>query len=373
MSTTIITVPTLTGWKLFAEKGIVPTLYGVDFTDHSHNYGVTVPESNIALVNGTSNTTTAFCGVAKGSSLYQTPLTPEEIKQLTSRLKINFNNINCATGEWSDPSPHFIIDLGTMVDTLNGITTYSNTGMPSLTNVIYDYISGVIQTRDNITNTYVNKNNITNFDRIIYNFNNPQDLLNYNIVSPIYVSSQGSAVQMVDNTSNVRWSLPTSLVFSTNSVGNGGSFVNGTSAVLQVRPDEWGYWTDKGFQTITTVENNQGAYVEIYPAIRIGSNYFYKNTTTTYPTKSSGYIGEIFNMVNVDNSGQIATKALADQIILGAKSNFTLGLDGIYRNIVNVTVNFVDSRANNLPIIGNNVTFEFIYNPLVSGVDIISH
>jgi len=369
---TITTVPTITGWKLFAEKGVVPTLYGVDFKDDSYNYAATVPESNIALVNGTSTTTTAFCGIANGGNMYQNPLTPEEIKQLTSRLKINFNNINCATGEWSDPSPHFIIDLGTLADTLYNITSYSNTGMPSLTNVIYDYISGIIQTRDNVSNTFVNKNSITNFDKIIYNFNSSEDLLNYNKVSPFYVSSQGSGIQMVDNTSSVRWSLPTSLFFSTASV-NGGSFVNGTSAVLQVRFDEWGYWTDKGFQSISTVENNQGAYTEIYPAGRIGSNYFYKNVTTTYPTQTSGYIGEIFNMVNVNDSEERATKALADQIILGAKSNFTLGLDGIYRNIVNVTVNFVDSRVNNITTIGNNVTFEFIYNPLVSGSDIISH
>lgn len=356
MSATINTAFTLKGLDIVSKYGVLNSIQYWAPSDNSHLYNVTASENIIPLINGTRPITTAFCGQGNYNGMFNS-LTPQEVVNLTSRTLISFIKTNCAD-EFSVSSPHFVVNINSWIHELSNLV-YSF-DMDGLTKPIWNYLSGTVQKRNLTTSDFKSVTNITDFEKISYKFNTEEDFLNYQLISPLYVESNGGVSKVVDNSSNNQYPSPLLLSFTTAAI-NGSNFVNGTSGLLTLRPNGWFYWTDKGIQDIITVENNPGGYTWIYPATLIGSKYYYLPDNELFSAKSD-YIGYLMKMVDTVDGTTTAIQGLINQLILFFKTKAQLQSDGTYRLRISMTAEITDTRINGSKINGNNLIIDFIYN-----------
>jgi len=355
------------GYERLAKSGLIDTVKYYSFGDQNKIYSVTAENTIIPTITGEhKQITNATCGQADYNGMFANPPVESEIIDARSRVEVNYNRIDC-DNEFVTPNLNLRVNINTWLNSLLS-ASYSFNMSETLTQVLWDYVSANIQTLDLTTKNYRTTKTVTN-TKFSYVPETDVDMIYYKLFSPKYVSVVNGQERHLINNTGSRWQSPFIFTLSTDNVN--GDFVNGTSGLLSLVPGNWGYWANNNFVSVETVENGDtNIWETIYPAVQIGSSYYYLTNNTVWNTPQ-GLIGYLLNTTKTDGSGESAITALVTQAILFFKSNGNLS-DGKYIIPINFITNVISKELNNInEIIGNKVSIEFSYDPNDTTSDIV--
>lgn len=363
----IVTSLTPLGYTELAKVGLINSIKYYSFGDQNEIYSVTAKNDIIPAITGEhTQITLASCGKADYNGIFPNQPVQSEIVDTRSRVEVNYNRVDCAN-EFNVPNLRLQVNINSWLNQLLS-ASYSFNMSDGLTQVLWDYVSAKVQTLDLTVKNYRTTNIVTNTKFSVV----PEtdvDYTNYTLLSPKYVEVfNGKEKRLVNNT-GVRYPSPFIFTFTTNNVN--GDIVNGTSGLFSLVPGNWGYWANGSFVSVETVENSDtNIWETIYPAVQIGSKFYYLTNNTSWNT-TNGLIGYLLKMTNTDGSGESAIQALVTQAILFFKTNGKLS-NGKYELPINFITNVVSKEINNIEeVIGNRVSVNFSYDPNDMTSDIV--
>ena len=349
------------GWQTLINKGFVPTLKYYSFGDNPNLYNISATNNILPKKTGTHvQLTGAYCAKAQYDGILPNPPAPSEISDAKSRLFVYFNSIDC-TNEFTQSNLSLRVNINTWLNELNS-ATYSYNMSESLSQKLWSFISVGLQNLDWTIKDYVTVNTFTNVG-LTYIPVTKQDSVNYNLISPKAVRVGSDGTRKLTNVAGQKYSSP--FVFSLNTGNINGDFIYGTSGVLSLLPDTWGYWVNgNNFVSIEEVEDaDNSLFDSIFPAVQIGNKYYYLPNNTSLNT-TNGLVGYTLQMVNVTNNSQTALQALIENSKLFFKANGKVNSTGSYVIPVSFKVTPTNSQINNVStIVGNIVNLEFSYDP----------
>lgn len=355
----IFTSLTPLGYTELAKVGLINSIKYYSFGDQNEIYSVVAKNDIIPAITGEhTQITLADCGKADYDGIFPNQPVESEIVDTRSRVEINYNRIDC-DNEFTVPNLRVQVNINSWLNQLLS-ANYSFNMSESLTQVLWDYVSANIQTLDLTTKNYKTTNIVTN-TKFSYVPETDVDASYYAKLSPKYVEIFNGKEKKLVNHTGLRYTSPFIFTLTTNVVN--GDVINGTSGLFSLVPGNWGYWANGSFVSVETVENSDtNIWETIYPAVQIGSKYYYLTNNTVWNT-TNGLIGYLLNMTNTDGSGESAIQALVTQAILFFKTNGKLS-NNKYEIPINFITNVVSKEINNIEeVIGNRVSVNFSYDP----------
>lgn len=349
---------TKAGWETLALKGLTNSIKYYSFSDGDNVYGVTATNNLLPNTTGSHvQITDSYCAKAEYNGMFPNKPLESEISNTRTRLSVFFNNVDCST-EFTKSNLSLRVNITEWLSELES-AVWSYNMSESLTQKLWSYISAKVENLDLTINDYTPVNTVTNF-KLTYSPSTPEDYKKYQLLSPKYVKTNTDGTKMLVNVGTERYSSPFVLSFSNENIT--GDFIFGTSGLLSLRADTWGYWDGTNFRSLKEVEDSDASlYENIFPAVMIGNEYYYLPTTTDYGT-NKGLIGYMMNMVNTKDSNKTALKALIERAVLFFKTNGTLTPDGRYVINMNFNVIPVNQTTNNITkVVGNNLNLELYY------------
>lgn len=358
MATEIQASLTEFGYKTLLTSGLVDKLTYFSLNDTGNLYNVPAKNDIISEITGShTQITDTHCGKAEYVGLFAEEPTPEEIQNVRSQVNIELYRVDC-DNEFNKSNLQLKININSWLNELIS-PTYSFNMSESLSQTLWSYVSASVQELNLTTNNYSTTNQTTTLG-LSYIPATPTDLKHYQMLSPRYVEKNGKETT-VTYLNGLRYTSPFGLTFSSNNVN--GSLVFGTSGILSLLPGEWGYYADGEILSISKVENSTpDTWNSISPAVKVGNNYYYLNSSNLYNTKN-GLIGYLNAMVNTDGSGETALTALRNQAILFFKTAGTLNTNGNYIIPITFNVNVNSEMTDSISTVkGNRISMIFSYN-----------
>jgi hypothetical protein len=348
------------GYQTLMTEGFTNSIVYYKINDNLHNYNVKSTQEQFPMITGShEQITLQSCSYAGYQGVFANEPSKTEIESVISRVMYSLIKEECSY-QFNKTNLDVTINLNTWFNQLLNINTY-DFNSPGLSITIWDYVTATLQRLDLTTQNYSDVKYITNLNNN-FTFKTEKDFGYYELFSPRYVNVTNDSKLMVDKT-NIRFASPFFFYFSTNSVN--GQYVNNMNGTFGLYPNEIGYWVNNNeFVNVTTVESTPEQFNTIYPAARVGSNYYYLNNYREYPT-SSGFIGYALNMTNVNGNGESLLTGLVNQAKLFMKTY------GVYDNNNNtysipIQMNLVSSNReiNNIQNrMGGEIKINFIFNP----------
>lgn len=358
MATTITTTLTPSGFKKLISSGLLNNIITYDFYDNTHIYTDEDPEVLIRPVIGSHfQITTAKPSPAGYRGVFTSTPTETEVENTSSRKRITFSNQSC-TEAFEVPDLTLNVNVSRWFNALNALTTYSTTMTPGLNLDLISYVTAYKETLNTGTQQY-GVTQVLNNLVISWKLNTPQDEQNAELLSPIYVTLNGTQKEQ-KYTNGIQFGSPFALTFVTNQIN--GVNVNNTGVNFSLVPT-WGYYANNGFQSTKTIESlpDLSQFTSVYPAAKVGNEIYTLETTTPYPT-NEGLIGYAINMFNVDGSGETLLNGLIDAGRLFFK-RYGINTNGSYQIPISMTVNVANAAINGISqTIGGNLQLNFIYD-----------
>lgn len=357
------------GYKTLMKEGLVNKIMYYNMNDNYHNYMVTATESLVPEITGShSQITNSECAFAGYGGLFPTTPSTTEIENITSRVKIDLIKEECSY-QFDKTNLNMTVNINPWLNQLSTLTYSSN--MQGLTLNLWDYIMVTKQTLNLTTKSYENVKYITDLN-VSWMPKSSSDLKNLQLISPIYVKTEGNVRSLIDD-SSIRNGSPFFMSFSTYTVN--GTAKNNMAGRFSLVTNEFGYWVNNStFLSVTNLETSSlESYKTVYPAAKVGTSVYYLPKSIPYPTKN-GFVGYAINMVNTDGSGKTLMTALIEQATLFMKTYGTYNsIDGTYSLPINLSTIVTNQDINYIPTkFGGNVTINFVYNPADITSDIIT-
>jgi hypothetical protein len=359
-NTTLQIALTPLGYETLMKDGLVNNIRYYNFNDNEHNYLVNATQELVTpFVGSHYQITNSKCAFAGNNMVYLTTPSVDEVKNVTSKVQLNFVNQDCSYN-YVQPNVNVNINLNTWFNQL--LSSTYNINMAGLTLEISDYVSATIQTLNLTTKTYDNVRYVTDLGLSWVPSTNI-DFQNLMTLSPRGVKLTDGNQRMVYDETGVRFGSPFLFTFSSYEVN--GNLVNNTATRLSLVTNEFGYWDGKTFLTTTQVETSDlASYPVIYPSVKVGNNTYYLPTNVAYPT-TEGFIGYALQMVNVNGNGDNALTGLVNQAKLFMKTYGKFDkINNVYSlpitlNVIatNPEINYITEKA------GGVMTINVIYNP----------
>lgn len=368
------------GWKTLLNGGLLNSITSFKAGDDTVIYGIN--ENNVEpafydiLLTGNREGTTTIptCSLAQRKPIPLTPPQPEEIQILDSRIKLAFVSEDC-TIPFEKNNITVRVNIDKWIDNLLNLksTSYVRTAS-GLKIDIWDYIMGYMEEYNAGTKTWSVKETYQSNIDISYKLNSDKDIKTYSLVNPKYMEVDGSGNKtFVNGQTKTRFDSNMLLAFDTKSID--GINVFGTSNTLGLYPDSWGYVADGSYLNAGDVENNMLAnpdsYKQIYPAVRISNKIYQLKEDKNYTTKDGvGYMVWGYK----DNNGNPAIDGLTDKLKLFMKSNGEEVETGVYKMVINFTVNLRGNKTFNRAYqnkkLGGELTYELYYNENTVSTDL---
>lgn len=368
------------GWKTLLNGGLLNSITSFKAGDDTVIYGIN--ENNVEPAfydlpltgNREGTTTTPICSLAQRKSIPLTPPQPEEIQILDSRIKLAFVSEDCNI-PFEKNNITVRLNVDKWIDDLLHLKSSSYTRTASGLKVhIWDYIMGYMEEYNAGTKTWSVKETFQSDIDISYKLNSNKDTQTYNLVNPKYMEVDGSGNKVfVNGQTKTRFDSNMILSFNTKSID--GINVFGTSNTFGLYPDSWGYVADGSYLNAGDVENNvlanPNAYRQIYPAVRIGNKIYQLKEDKNYVTKDGvGYMVWGYK----DSDGNPAIDGLTDKLKLFMKSNGEEVETGVYKMVINFTVdirgNKTFNRAYQNKKVGGELSYELYYNENTVSTDL---
>jgi hypothetical protein len=360
------------GWKTLLSNGLLNSISSFRAGDDTIIYGI--EDANIKpnffelpLVGNREGTTNIpICSMAKRTSIPLTPPNPEQIRYTNNRVKLAFISEDC-TIPFEKSNITVRVNVDKWIDNLLNLksTSYDKNASGLKIN-LWDYIVGYLEEYNfstkgwDLLETYQ-----SNID-ISYKLLSSKDQKIYNLVNPKYMelTEQGEKV-FVNGQTKTRFDSNMILSFNVKSID--GVEVYGTSNTLGLYPDSWGYLADGSFINTGDVENelleNENAYRTVYPAIKINNKIYHIKENKNYKTLDGvGYMVWGYK----DSNGNPAIDGLTDKLKLFMKANGEEVSPGVYKMVINFSVDLKSDKKFNLSYtnkkVGGDLTYELFYN-----------
>lgn len=368
------------GWKTLLNAGLLNSITSFKAGDDTIIYGIN--ENNVepafydVLLTGNreGTTTIPICSLAHRKPIPLRPPQPEEIKILDSRIKLAFVSEDCNVPfERNNITVRLNVDK--WIDDLLNLKNTSYTRTASGLKIhIWDYIMAYMEEYNAGTNTWsVRETFQSNLD-ISYKLNSNKDIQTYKLVNPKYMEVDGSGGKKFTN-GQTKTRFDSNMILSFNTKSIDGVNVFGTSNTFGLYPDSWGYVADGSYLNAGDVENNMlanpNAYRQIYPAVRIGNKIYQLKENKNYITEDGvGYMVWGYK----DSDGNPAIDGLTDKLKLFMKSNGEEITTGVYKMVINFTVNLRGNKTFNRAYqnkkVGGALTYELYYNENTVSTDL---
>lgn len=368
------------GWKTLLNGGLLNSITSFKTGDDTVLYGIN--DNNVepafydSLLSGNREGTTSIpsCSIAQRKSIPLTPPQPEEIQILDSRIKLAFVSEDCNI-PFEKNNITVRVNIDKWIDDLLNLKTTSYTRTASGLKInIWDYIIGYLEEYNVGTKVWNVKETYQSNIDISYKLNSSKDVQTHNLVSPKYMAVDGAGNKVfINGQSKTRF--PSNMLLSFNSKSIDGFNVFGTSNTLALFPDSWGYLADGSYLEAGDVEDNMltnpNAYNQIYPALRVNNSTYTLKENSNYITKDGvGYM--IWGYM--DDNGNPAINGLTDKLKLFMKSNGEEVQSGVYKMVINFTVNLrgdkTFNRAYQNKKVGGELTYELYYNENTVSTDL---
>jgi hypothetical protein len=361
------------GWNTLLSKGFLKGITSFKVGDSTLIYGIDDGVKDPAYFNlpivGNREGTTLIptCEFAKRKPIPVEPLTTSEIIGLDRQVKMSFVSEDCDV-PFEMNNVTVTVNLEKWIDNLLALksTDYVKTASGAKIE-FWDYIVGYLQEYDMASTSWVDKERYTSNLDIRYVLKSQEDYDKYGIINPKYMMLDNvSRKSFVNAQSKVRFGSNMLLGFNTKVLE--GINVYGTSSVLGLYPDKWGYLVDGIFQNAGDFEeqvkqSGLDVYKTVYPTIVIdGVNYWLSDDTDYRTADGVGYY--VWGYKN--GEGVMAIDALTDKLKLFMKANATEIETSVYQYTLDFKAELLSNQEFNQAYqnnnIGGNLTFVLKYN-----------
>lgn len=349
------------GAELLAKKGWVDTLVSFSVSDSNRNYAISAKQDiipNLAGLDSLTPKTAAYCSTAKYQGMLTNP-SKEEIQNMLQSGVVTFHKTDCKD-EFSTPQLTANFHVNRWMNQLKAsiIAGYSYDIVAKTKLDLYHNLSFTVNEKNLVTSTNEKVSETTDL-KIAYVPASKLDSQIYSSISPLYVQVNGAEKGLVSRIGSERFSSPLRLGFSSTLIG--GKQINGSSMIISLQPDFFGYKTDLGFiSNMKQVEANPEIYQYIYPALSIANKIFTLKGKVSYNVASGDQIGYFMNFV--DDSGKTALAEMVDRLGLYFKSSASL-VEGKYVSPLRFSAKLTGNNVNNIEHFGNDLVVNFIYDP----------
>jgi len=361
------------GWNTLLSKGFLKGVTSFKVGDETLIYGIddgvnSPAYYNLPIVgNREGSTLIPTCQLSKRKPIPVEPLTDSEIIGMDKRVKMAFVSEDCNV-PFEKNNVTVTVNLEKWIDDLLALksTDYVKTASGAKIN-FWDYIVGYLQEYDLTTTTWKDKERYTSNLDIRYVLKSKEDYDKYSIINPKYMMLDNtSRKSFVNAQSKVRFGSNMLLGFNTKMID--GINVYGTSSVLGLYPDKWGYLVDGNFINAGDFEEQVkqtglDVYKTIYPSVVVdGVNYWLRDDTDYRSVDGIGYYVWGYK----DKEGNPVINGLTDKLKLFMKANAT----EIETSVYQYTLEFKSELLSNTEFnqayqnknIGGNLTFVLKYN-----------